>query len=41
MIHLLVSFGSEKAFRTQRSMVTEVIEATESDSEVVCDLRGH
>ena len=41
MIHLLVSFGSGKAFRNHRSMVTYVIEATESDSEVVCDLGGH
>ena len=41
IIHLLVSFGSGKAFRNHRSMVTYVIEATESDSEVVCDLGGH
>ena len=30
-----------EAFRAQESMATLVVEATEFDSQVVCDLRGH
>ena len=39
IIHLL-SITQMKAFRAQESVATYVIEVTESNSEVICSLRG-